>query len=168
MTFEILVRPVAPVPVLNTDGTPVEPPSQNDHAVAEWQGGPGNLIKRKDVYIHYPSPFLQNVHTGGSAVGGTSGWGWSGNGVAAPNDGSGDGGGGGIDSPESYGDTFGDDSNKPDDNTPIYSFRERDRKEKTVRISNPTNPQNYVDIAIITAISFDGPGGVYTYSFNDK
>jgi hypothetical protein len=60
------------------------------------------------------------------------------------------------------------DTPPPDEEKPEFVFDEISRKTHVVRVSNPTNPENYVDVSVIDVIAFEGPNGIYIFRFTNE
>ena len=50
---------------------------------------------------------------------------------------------------------------------PTFLFDEVARMTHVVRITQAGTPENYVDVDVIDAIAFKGPGGTYIYRFTN-
>lgn len=59
------------------------------------------------------------------------------------------------------------DTPAPPPETPQFVFDEIERKTHTVRITDPSNSANYVDVEVIDVIAFNSQFGIYIYRFTN-
>jgi hypothetical protein len=159
MSFEILVRPAAAVPVLKPGSMIVIPRTEDDEAVLEWGSGPlataprtatesGPATASDGGSVNPPFDWQEGLSN--ILYPGDSGY------PLQPGD---DGFGLGVEVPPGW---------TPQEGTPEFVLDEKARKTRTVRITSPTDPANHVDVEVIDAIAFESQIGTIVMRFTNS
>lgn len=158
MSFELLVRPAACVPVLKTPSTLAAHATQDGEAAIEWGSGPLATAAREAT--------VSGPYTGddGNSVNPPFDWQEGLSDILYPGD---------PGYPFSPGDpNYGlgvviPPDWSPDEETPTYVLDEKERKSHTIRITSAANPSDYVDVEVIDTVAFDSPFGTIVLRFNN-